>query len=237
MLTAAALVGELRRRQNPAQAKVLRRFFKTGPGESGEGDEFLGLKVPEVRAVLGGIGDLPLREVGGLLESPIHEARLLGALLLVRGYGRGDEAGREEIFGFYLSRAGRMNNWDLVDASAPGIVGRHLPPGGGRRVLGRLAGSAVLWERRIAMVSTLAHIRGGDVSNTMWLAERLLGDGEDLMHKAAGWMLREAGKRDEPALLDFLSRHAERMPRTMLRYAIERLPPAQRRAWLAKRRP
>ncbi|NLG33965.1 MAG: DNA alkylation repair protein [Lentisphaerae bacterium] len=227
-----ALVNDLARRRNPSQAEVLRRFFKTGPGEYGEGDRFWGLKVPEVRAVLARHPAISLPAAGELLDSPYHEARLLAVLALVRAYDRGAAAERRRIFDFYLAHAGRVNNWDLVDLSAPGIAGRHLPPGGGRRVLARLAKSPVLWERRIAMVATLAHIRQGDLSNTFWLAERLLEDREDLMHKAAGWMLREAGKRDEAALEAFLARHAGRMPRTLLRYAIERLPPARRRDWL-----
>lgn len=232
---ARQVLRELARRRNPAQAAILRRFFKTGPGDYGEGDRFWGLKVPQVRAVLAAFPDVPLQVAGELLASPFHEARLLAVLSLVRAYAKGDAAERAAVFDFYLSRAARINNWDLVDVSAPGIVGRHLPPGKGRRVLGRLAASPVLWERRIAMISTLEHIRRGELGNTFWLAERLLGDPEDLMHKAAGWMLREAGKRDAAALEGFLGAHAPRMPRTMLRYAIERLPVARRREWMAVR--
>jgi len=165
----------------------------------------------------------------------VHEARFFAVAALVRAYARGDAGTRRTVFDFYLSQAGRINNWDLVDASAPGIVGLHLPPGKGRPVLGRLAKSNILWERRIAMVSTLEHIRRGNLENTFWLAGRLLDDPADLMHKATGWMLREAGKHDGDALRDFLSRHAARMPRTMLRYAIEKFPPAERRRWLSCR--
>ena len=226
------MVGELERMQDPAQAQVLRRFFKTGPGEYGEGDLFWGVKVPQVRAVLARVPEVPLGVAGELLESAYHEARFLGVLALVREYGRAGAAGRREVFDFYLAHTGRINNWDLVDVSAPGIVGRHLPLGGGRRVLGRLVRSESMWERRIAMVSTLDHIRRGDCRNTVWLAEELLGDPEDLMHKAAGWMLREAGKREERVLEAFLERHAGVMARTMLRYAIERLAAPRRRAWM-----
>ena len=233
--SAADILNELERRKNPAQASVLRRFFKTGPGEYGAGDEFWGLKVPQVRAVLAGFPAVPQEVADELLDSPIHEARFFALLALVRAYAQGDGKQRAAIFDFYLSRTARINNWDLVDVSAPGIVGRHLPLGKGRRVLGRLATSPWLWDRRIAMISTLAHIRRGDSTHTLWLAERLLGDREDLMHKAAGWMLREAGKRDAAALRDFLARHAARMPRTMLRYAIEKFAPAERRKWLAAR--
>ncbi len=230
--TAAEIRSELSKLENPAQASVLRRFFKTGPGEYGAGDEFWGLKVPQTRAILARFPDVPLAVAGELLESPVHEVRLFAALALVRAYARGSAAARTAIFDFYLSRSARINNWDLVDASAPGIVGKHLPPGGGRRVLGRLAASPTLWNRRIAMVATLEHIRQGDLTNTFWLAERLRGDSEDLLHKATGWMLREAGKRDVAALRTFLARQAAHLPRTALRYAIERLPPAERRKWL-----
>ena len=230
--TAVAVLRELRELRNPAQAAVLRRFFKTGPGEYGEGDEFWGLKVPQVRAVLARFSEVPLDVVGDLLDSPVHEARFFAAAALVRAYARGDAAARAAVFDFYLARSARINNWDLVDVSAPGIVGRHLPPGGGRRVLGRLAASATLWNRRIAMVSTLEPIRQGRLENTFWLAERLLDDPEDLMHKAMGWMLREAGKRDVQALFAFLDAHAARMPRTALRYALERIAPEKRRKWM-----
>lgn len=229
--SSAQILRELARRKNPAQAAVLRRFFKTGPGEYGAGDRFWGLNVPQVRAILADFPDVPAGVAGELLASPIHEARFFAVAALVRAYAWGDAAGRAAIFDFYLAQTARINNWDLVDVSAPGIVGRHLPPGKGRRTLGRLARSASLWERRIAMVATLAHIRRGNLANTFWLAERLLGDQEDLMHKAAGWMLREAGKRDPAALRDFLARHAARMPRTMLRDAIEKFPAAERQKW------
>ena len=230
--TAAAILKELSKRKNPAQAANLRRFFKTGPGEYGAGDEFLGLKVPQVRAVLARFPEVPRVAISALLASRLHEARFFAVIALVRAYDRGAAGVREKIFAFYLAQAARINNWDLVDASAPGIVGKHLPPGGGRRVLGRLAASPTLWNRRIAMVATLEHIRQGDLTNTFWLAERLRGDSEDLLHKATGWMLREAGKRDVAALRTFLARQAAHLPRTALRYAIERLPPAERRKWL-----
>jgi 3-methyladenine DNA glycosylase AlkD len=235
--SAAEILKALARDKNPAQAAVLRRFFKTGPGEYGEGDDFWGLKVPQVRGVLSAFPEVPRAVASDLLDSPVHEARFFAAAALVRAYAAGDAKTRAAIFDFYLSKTARFNNWDLVDASAPGIVGRHLPPGKGRRTLDRLAKSPVLWERRIAMVATLDHIRRGDLSNTFRLAERLLDDPEDLMHKAAGWMLREAGKRDASALRRFLARHAARMPRTMLRYAIERFTPAERRTWRAAQGP
>ena len=232
---AAAIRRELYRQRHAAQALALRRFFKTGPGEYGAGDEFWGLKVPQVRKVLAQHGAIPLPTLAELLDSPIHELRFFAAAALARDYARAPASGRTEIFDFYLAHTAGINNWDLVDVSAPGVVGRHLPPGGGWPVLARLAKSRNLWERRIAMVATLEHIRQGNVQNTFRLAAGFLRDPEDLLHKASGWMLREAGKRDAAALRDFLQDHAAHMPRTMLRYAIEKFAPAERRAWLAWR--
>lgn len=229
----AAVWRELKRQRNPAQAAILRRFFKTAPGEYGAGDEFWGLKVPQTRAILAQFRVVPLAVADNLLASAVHEARFFALVALLRAYDQGGANEKQAIYDFYLARTQRVNNWDLVDVSAPGIVGRHLPLGGGRPVLARLAASPQLWSRRIAMVATLDHIRRGHLANTFWLAQRLLGDTEDLMHKATGWMLREAGKREEAPLETFLSRHAPHMPRTMLRYAIERLPPDRRRAWMA----
>lgn len=231
--TARNVLRDLARQKNPAQTAHLRRFFKTGPGEYGAGDQFWGLKVPQVRAILARYGPLPLPVAAELLAHPVHEARFWAAIALARDYAKASPAAQKAIFDFYLAHAHRINNWDLVDLSAPNIVGRHLPAGGGRRVLARLVRSPNLWARRIAMVATYAHIRQGDLRNTFWLAECLLNDREDLLHKATGWMLREAGKRDPAALRDFLRRRAAQMPRTMLRYAIERFAPAERRVWLA----
>lgn len=233
--TAASILRELQRHRNPAQETILRRFFKTGPGEYGEGDQFWGLTVPEVRALVKSFPPISLSVADDLLASPIHEARFFALAALVLSYARGNRETRQSIFDFYLSHSPRINNWDLVDLSAPGIVGKHLPPGKGRRILGTLLKSTLLWDRRIAMISTLEHIRQGNLENTFWLAEKLLADPEDLMHKATGWMLREAGKRDEDALTAFLRLHVSRMPRTMLRYAIERFEPGKRKAWLNAR--
>lgn len=219
--------------RSPVRAAVLRRFFKTGPGEYGEGDVFLGLTVPDVRRLVKDRARKATREdARALLASKFHEERLAALLLLVELYRRGDAPERERIYRFYLGHTKRINNWDLVDLSAPSIVGGWLW-GRDRRILDRLARSKSLWERRIAIVSTARFIREGDLAPTLRLAAALLRDPHDLIHKAAGWMLREAGKRDLPALERFLARHAATMPRTMLRYAIERLPERRRRAWLA----
>jgi 3-methyladenine DNA glycosylase AlkD len=217
---------------SPEKAKVLSWFFKTGPGQYGEGDRFLGVTVPVLRSVAKRFDRIRLTDIGRLLDSPLHEERLLALLVLVRQYERSDEKTRGEIFRFYLGHADRINNWDLVDLTAPAIVGAHLEKRG-KTVLTRLARSESLWERRIAIVSTFWFIRLGRPSETFRIARRLLGDREDLIHKATGWMLREAGKRCSQAAEEkFLKRHAARMPRTMLRYAIERFPEAKRKRYL-----
>ena len=233
--TTASILRELKRHRNPAQEINLRRFFKTGPGEYGEGDQFWGLTVPEVRAIVKSFPPISLSVADDLLASPIHEARFFALAALVISYAKGNNEIRQSIFDFYLSHTPRINNWDLVDLSAPGIVGKHLPPGKGRRVLGILLKSTLLWDRRIAILSTLEHIRQGNLDNTFWLAEKYLADPEDLMHKATGWMLREAGKRNQEALIDFIRLHVSKMPRTMLRYAIERFTPEERQHWLKAR--
>lgn len=231
--SARAVQREMRAEKSPARAAILRRFFKTGPGEYGEGDVFLGLTVPQVRRIVRNHGgEATLADAAALLASEFHEERLAALLLLVEIFRRGAERKRERIFRFYLGHTRRINNWDLVDVSAPSIVGAW-PAGRDRRALDRLARSKSLWERRIAIVSTFHSIREGDLAPTFRLAAALLGDPHDLIHKAAGWMLREAGKRDRAALERFLSRHAGAMPRTMLRYAIERLPDRRRQAFLS----
>jgi 3-methyladenine DNA glycosylase AlkD len=215
---------------------VLQGFFRTGPGEYGEGDVFLGVRVPMIRGLLREIREsATVHHADRLLASPYHEARLLGLLLLVELFRRGEEAARRDIYRLYLARTDRINNWDLVDLSAEHIVGAWLADRS-RRPLDRLARSRSLWERRIAVLATFHFIKRGEFGDTLRLAERLLGDPHDLMHKAAGWMLREAGKRDPAVLRSFLARHAARMPRTMLRYAIERLAPAERARWMQQPR-
>jgi len=230
-LTAAQARSATRALANPERASSLRRFFRTGPGEYGEGDRFLGLTVPAVRGLARRFESLSLADVRKLLHSPWHEERLLALLVLVRRYNRGGPAERYAIFSLYLEETRWVNNWDLVDTSAAHIVGRHLREGE-RRLLYRLVRSPSLWERRIAIIATFDAIRRDDFADTLALAERLLGDREDLMHKATGWMLREVGKRDIEALRIFLRRHAHAMPRTMLRYAIERFPEPERQRWL-----
>lgn len=229
--TAAEARAALRRLARPAKAKLLQGFFKTGPGEYGEGDVFLGVTMPQIRSLTAKLQGMPLPEIRALLRSGIHEERMLALLLAVRRYEKGAEAERLAVFRFYLAHTRWVNNWDLVDLSAHLIVGPQIFEGD-RELLSRLCASKNLWERRIAMLSTFHFIRKGRFNETLTLAEALLDDPEDLMHKASGWMLRELGKRDASALRAFLSRHGARMPRTMLRYAIEKFTPAERKKWL-----
>jgi 3-methyladenine DNA glycosylase AlkD len=214
------------------RAAVSRSFFKTGPGQYGEGDRFLGVTVPDTRRLAREAGDLPLARVLTLLRSPIHEERLLALLILVRRYERGDPMERREVYNLYLANTECVNNWDLVDLSAPNIVGEQLGNRRSRRILYRLAKSNDLWERRIAILATLPFIRNSDFADALAIAEALLRDEHDLIHKAVGWMLREVGKRDQETLEGFLRIHGAQMPRTTLRYAIERFPEPLRRAYL-----
>lgn len=223
---------ELAALADAAVARQLQLFFRTGPGEYGEGDRFLGVRVPLTRALARRYRDLRLDDCRRLLDSPWHEERLLALLILVAQYARGDAAARDEILGLYLGSTHRINSWDLVDVSAEHIVGAHLRTGD-RSLLTALARSASVWERRIAVLATFHFIKAGEPDETLRLAELLLDDPHDLIHKAAGWMLREVGKRDRDRLERFLHAHAARMPRTMLRYAIEKLDPATRAAWLS----
>jgi 3-methyladenine DNA glycosylase AlkD len=229
----AAVRDELLAAAEPDRVPTLQRFFKTGPGEYGEGDRLLGVRVPAVRAIARRHADLPLPEVTHLLASPIHEERLTALVILVRRYERGDEAERQAMVAVYLAHARDVSGWDLVDASAPQILGAHLldrPRG----LLDELARSDSVWERRIAIMATFAFVRAGQHDDTLRLARRLLHDEHDLIHKATGWMLREVGKRDEERLVGFLEEHGTVMPRTMLRYAAERLDPALRARLMAR---
>ncbi|MGH8048293.1 MAG: DNA alkylation repair protein [Chthoniobacterales bacterium] len=215
----------------PANAPVLHKFFKTGRGEYAEGDIFIGVKVPDARRLVRNSDSLAEKDVVALLHSPIHEERLLALLILVRRYQR-RETDRKKIVATFLREIKSINNWDLVDSSAPCILGPWLLDRD-RSILRKLAKSKSLWERRIAILATFAFIRANDFAWTLELAETLLRDKHDLMHKAVGWMLREVGNRDEAALRKFLNQHTPHMPRTMLRYAIEKLPAADRAHYLA----
>lgn len=222
----------LQQLSDPIKAAFLQKFFRTGPGQYAEGDVFIGVKVPDVRRLLREYRRLTTEDLLPLLESPLHEERLFALLALVRGFEKGTAVEREGIYSLYLATTDRINNWDLVDCSAPQIVGGWLLERE-RSVLYDLVRSGSLWERRIAVMATFAFIRAGQFDDTLRLAEMLLADREDLIHKASGWMLREAGKRDQTALEGFLRKHGRIMPRTMLRYAIEKLPEDTRKTYLS----
>lgn len=220
-----------------SDAVFLQRFFRTGPGEYGEGDRFLGVRVPATRKLVRQFGDAPFDVVTELLHSEWHEERLLALLLLVRKYAKGDAETRQLIYDLYLANTRYINNWDLVDSSAEHIVGPHLfGSKQAGKVLGKLARSKCLWERRIAMLSTFHFIKNDEFEVAIEIAEQLMSDKEDLIHKASGWMLREAGNRNVQVLIKFLDEHVHDMPRTMLRYAIEKLPEKKRHAYLNAKR-
>ena len=225
------IIKELRGLSDDEKKTVLPRFFKTGKGEYGEGDRFLGVIVPNTRKVAKNHKDSPYIVVEMLLESEWHECRLCALLMLIEKYRKKPD----EAVHFYLTHTKGINNWDLVDLSAPYILGDYLKDKTDRNVLYDLAGSSVMWERRIAVVSTLMLIRDGQLDDTFRLAEMLIDSRHDLMQKSIGWMLREAGKRDEERLVRFLENHRHEMPRTMLRYAIEKFPEPERREFMRNR--
>ncbi len=235
-MTLAATRADLWDAADAEKASFLQRYFKTGPGEYAEGDIFLGLTAAELRGLARAHADLALADLATLLRSKVHEERSLALTVLVRRFTRSrDDAERERLHRFYIRHLRCVNNWDLVDGSAPDLVGGWLA-GRDRALLDRLVRSRRLWDRRVAILATYPWIKAGDFADTLRLSERLLGDREDLMHKAVGWMLREVGKRDRGALERFLRAHGPRMPRTALRYAIERFDPAERARWLAATR-
>ena len=233
MQRAAAALSELRALANAGDAQFLQRFFKTGPGAYAAGDVFLGVRVPVTRKLAGKYRDLPLSELRKLIRAPEHEARLLALIILTMQYPRADDKSKQEIFDFCLDNTKYINNWDLVDTSAPHVVGAHLY-GKNTRKLDELAGSADLWERRIAIIATQFFIRRDDYQPTLRIARKLLSDPHDLIHKAVGWMLREVGDRDRAVEEEFLRKYCTKMPRTMLRYAIEKFPAELRARYMAK---
>jgi hypothetical protein len=216
---------------NPKKAAFLAGFFKTGKGQYAEGDRFLGLVVPSVRRLARQFQHLGLADCERLLHSRYNEERLLSLLILIGQYRNGEADTKNKVYRIYFKNRDRINNWNLVDVSAPPIIGAHLLRQN-RSVLYELAQSRSLWDRRMAVLATFAFIYENEFAETLKLVEKLLDDEHDLMHKACGWMLREVGKRNRPALEKFLRRHHRAMPRTMLRYAIEKFSPARRRAYL-----
>ncbi len=235
MLKATEASAKLKSLASPDVAASSARFFKTGPGEYGEGDTFIGVRVPMLRKLAKEYRDLQLSEIESLLQSPVHEERMLALLVLVQSLTKCSNDHRKTAYNFYLKNTRHINNWDLVDTSAPSIVGGYLRDKP-RKPLIRLAKSPSLWERRIAIVATQHFIRLNEFDDTLAISRLLLNDSEDLIHKASGWMLREVGERDEQALVAFLNEHAAVMPRTMLRYAIEHFPPERRQAYLGEQR-
>jgi len=224
---------EIERLADPEKAKILQRFFKTGPGQYGEGDVFAGVTVPAIRKLVRIHRNLSFDEASELLRSPVHEERLLALLMLVEKYRRGDDATRKRIYRLYLRNTRSINSWDLVDLSAEHIVGAWLADRD-KKKLYRLAKSKSLWERRIAILATFHDIKRGIPDHTLVLADVLMEDRHDLIHKAVGWMLREVGKRcNSDTLREFLRTRYPFMPRTMLRYAIERFPADERKAYLS----
>ena len=231
-MTASEIKKNLRKIANKEKSRILQGFFKTAPGEYGEGDVFLGITVPVIRKLAKECQATPLPEVVQLLKSPIHEERLLALLLLTRAYSGGDESVKKKIYSLYCKYAHYVNSWDLVDLSAPNIVGNYLS-NKSRKPLYEFAASPDLWKRRVAIMSTFHFIRRNDFGDTFKISRILLLDEHDLIHKAVGWMLREVGKRDMGAEEKFLQKHYRSMPRTMLRYAIERFPEAKRQRYLS----
>lgn len=237
MSQADQILSEMQALGTPEKAAHLSKFFKTGKGEYGEGDRFLGIPVPGTRRVAKAHLDTSFEDLHTLLESPWHEIRLCALLILVERFKRKKttEAEREAIYHFYLQHTERCNNWDLVDLSCPTLVGGYLLNRADRSVLYRLAERACLWEQRIAMVSTYTFIYHKQFDDAIRLAQHFMTHRHDLMHKAVGWMLREIGKRDRPVLSAFLEEYASQLPRTALRYAIEHYPEAERKQYLARK--
>jgi 3-methyladenine DNA glycosylase AlkD len=232
--TAADAVAALQGAADPVRAAGAMRYFKTGPGGYGEGDRFIGVTAPQLHTLSRDFKAMELEQAEILLNDPVHEARSLALLILVIRYQRGDEAERQRVFDLYLKNLDRVDNWDLVDSSAAYIVGPHLQHRD-RGLLDELAASPVIWRRRVAVLATWHFIRAGELAPTLALCDRLIGDRHDLMHKACGWMLREAMKRDQALVEDWLIARTPGIPRTTLRYAIERLPPERRKWYLALR--
>ncbi len=224
---------KLKESAKPETKKVLEYFFKTKPGDYAENDIFLGVKVPEMRKIATKYYSLPFKDLEKLLNDKIHEYRFIALIILSENFKKEDEKRKKEIFNFYLKNIQTIDNWDLVDLSAPKIVGAYLG-NKDKRILYKLARSKNFWERRIAIVSTFSFIRNNDFFDTLTISELLIDDEEDLIHKAVGWMLRELGKKDKTVLILFLNKFANKMPRTMLRYSIEKFSKAERKKYLKK---
>ena len=224
----------LRELANPVKAAILSRFFKTGPGEYGQGDIFWGITVPEQRIVAKRFANLPLAAIKEMLADPIHEVRLTAGLILVDQYQHNPNQ-HQDYLDFYLNNINSFNNWDLIDLTAPKIIGQYLVNNQNNKILAELSRSNNLWARRAAMVANLTLIKSGDYQTALIMAKQYLTEQHDLLHKATGWVLREVGKCNQSALLNFLDQQASRMPRVMLRYSIEKLPEPLRQKYLQVR--
>ena len=234
-MAAQFILQELHSVANPEKAKFLQKFFKTGKGQYAEGDVFLGIVVPLIRDIVKTTQPLALSEIQILLDSPYHEARLSGLLLLVKQFKKSKiEEDKKEIFDFYLKNARKANNWDLVDVTCRDVIGLYLLDKEDRSILYKLVESDNLWEQRLAIVSTWTFIKYRQFDDTLALSEKLFTHKHDLMHKAVGWMLREVGKKDRELLMGFLEIHCKNMPRTALRYAIEHFPDEERARFMKK---
>ncbi len=230
------LISEFQALANPKKARLLQRYFKTGKGQYGEGDVFLGINVPKTRKIAKKYSNkINLSESENLIYNKIHEIRLAGLLILVHQYQKANKAVKKEIYDFYLKHSKQINNWDLVDLTAPRIVGDYLSDKSDKRnILYQLANSENLWQKRISIISTFAFIQDNQLKDTLKISEILLKDKHDLIHKAVGWALREMGKKNKKVLISFLNKHYKNIPRTTLRYAIEKFPEKERKKWLTK---
>ena len=236
-MSASKVLAALKSQSSARHAAEQQRFYKTAPGEYGEGDVFLGISVPKTRKIADEYRNLTLDEIEKLAKSDFHEVRLCALVILCNQFKKSkDSKKKKELFDFYMAQVlkGRVNNWDLVDVSAPTIGQYLVESNNSMPILRKLSKSKDLWERRIAMIFTFAFLRAGELEPTYEIAERLLKDDHDLIHKAVGWMLREMGKRDPSLLRAFLADHSKVMPRTMLRYSIEKLPERERKMWLVQ---
>ncbi len=236
MTIADVILQKLQDLSDPKTASVQLRFFKTGQGQYGEGDRFLGVTLPQTRRVVKEFfAHAEWTDLEKLYASSWHEARACAVLILVAKFEKAQSEGdRQEIFDFYIKHLPRANNWDLIDISAYKIIGAYLASKKERNILFALARSKNLWEQRASIVSTMYLVKRGEYGATLALAEKFFTHEHDLMHKATGWLLREVGKKDERVLRDFLDKHAARMPRTMLRYSIEKLTPEQKKIYMGK---
>ncbi|MDH5378334.1 MAG: DNA alkylation repair protein [Gammaproteobacteria bacterium] len=233
-IKASEIISQLKGMGDPERARINQYYFKTGKGEYAEGDRFLGIRAPEMRQVAKACFSINEEQLRKLIQHPLHEIRFVATQVLVLQYKKGDEPQRKRVYDFYLENLDYVNNWDLVDCSTPHVIGLHMLTHN-RRPLYKWVKSKNLWYRRIAIMATQAFIREQEFSDTFDLAEILLEDEQDLIHKAVGWMLREVGKRDRKAMESFLKTRYQTMPRTMLRYAIEKLPETRRQAYLKGR--